>query len=116
MLTDPQVITLNTVAKTLPRIKSDGTSSLYQLSDETLKLLVSHQLSKQRIRSMSRVDQRAIVADPITAVNDWETLTVYTVIERPQVGFALAAVQQLVAAHQAWLTASIVEGMYGNQS
>lgn len=116
MFTDPQVLTINSVAKSLPRIKSDGTSSIYQMPDESFKMTISHQISKDRLRSMVRVDQRAVVPDPLTAVNDWETLTHYTITERPIVGFTLSQVQFLVAGHQGWLDATSIGKLFGQES
>lgn len=116
LFADPQVITVNAVAKSMPRIKTDGTSSIYQLSDETFKMMISHQVSKLRLRSMVRIDQRAVVADPLTAVNDYETLSVYTVIDRPPVGFALTSVEQLLAAHKVWLDNAAIGKLYGQES
>lgn len=116
MLTDPQIITVNSVAQSMPRISSTGLSSIYQSSDQLFKLTVSHITSNQRVRSMGRIDQRAIVADPITSVNDYETLSLYTVLDRPEVGFSIAQIQQLLAGHQAWLTSTIIAKMVGNES
>lgn len=116
MLNDPQVITINSVAKTMPRISTSGLASVYQNSDETFKLTVSHQKSGKKIRSMMRVDQRVIVPDPLTSVNDYETLTYYSVIDRPEIGFSLVQVQQLVAGYQVWLEATILGSLYGLQS
>lgn len=116
MLTDPQVVTVNAVAQSMPRIKMDGTSAVYQKSDESFKLTVSHQRSADKIRSMARIDQRTIVADPITAVNDYETLSFYCVIERPIVGFSNTQVDQLITGFKTWLTSGIVTQMFGQES
>ena len=83
---DPQVVTVNAVAKSMPRILTDGKSSTYQMADASFKLTISHQLSKGRVRTTARIDQRAIVPDPLTSVNDYETLSFYFVIDRPEVG------------------------------
>jgi hypothetical protein len=114
--TDPQVVTVNAVAKSMPRVKTDGFSAVYQFVDETFKLTISHQKSNQRVRSMVRIDQRAIVPDPLTSVNDFETLAFYCVVDRPEVGFTIAQVQQLVAGLQAWLDSTAVAKLYGNES
>ncbi len=114
--TDPQSVTVNSVAQSMPRVKSDGTSAFYQKSDETFKLTISHQKPNNRIRSMVRLDQRAIVADPLTAVNDYETLSYYIVIDRPAVGFSQAQVEQIVAGLNAYLTNAIVDKLYGQES
>jgi hypothetical protein len=115
MFADPQSVTINSVAQSLARNSITGTSAVYQKSDGTWTLTISHTVSKGRIRSMVRLDQRAIVADPLTAVNDFETLTDYHVIDRPEFGFSLTQVQQQVAGLNAWLDATAVGKLYGKE-
>jgi len=116
MLTDPQVVTVNSVAKSMPRISLDGTSAIYSLADETFKLKISHQKSNKRVRSMARIEQRAIVADPLTAENDYETLAFYAVIDRPEVGFTTAQIEQLVTGFKTWLDTTMVDKLIGQES
>jgi len=120
MLTDPQSVTVNAVAQSMPRITAGGTSATYQKNDETFTLRVSHTKSaskgKGRIRSMARIDQQAVVADPLTSVNDYETLSFYCVIDRPEKGFSSTQVQQLVTGFQAWLDSTMVGKLYGQES
>lgn len=116
MFTDPQVITVNAVAKSMARISSTGLSSEYLKDDESYRLKISHQKSGKRIRSMARVEQREIVPDPLTAVNDYETLAVYVVVDRPEVGFTATQVDQLVTGFKTWLTTGIVTALFGQQS
>jgi len=116
MLTDPQIVTVNAVAKSMPRVLMDGQSATYQNSDETFKLKVSHQKSNTRVRSMVRIDQRAIVPDPLTSVNDWETLGFYFVIDRPEVGFSSTQVDQLITGLKTWLDSTMIGKLFGQES
>jgi hypothetical protein len=116
MLTDPQTITVNAVAKTMPKVSSTGTSTTYQLADKSFKLTISHQESKGRIRSLAKVEQRAVVADPLTSVNDYETLALHVVVDRPEVGFSSTQVDQLVAGFKTWLDSTMVGKLYGQES
>lgn len=116
MLTDPQVVTVNAVAKSMPRVELKGTGALYSTADELFKLNISHTKTKDRIRSMARIDQRAIVPDPLTAVNDWETLSFYFVVDRPAVGFTSAQVDQLISGLKTWLDSTMVGRLYGLES
>lgn len=116
MFTDPQVVTINAVAQSMPRIKVDGLSAIYAKNDETVKLTISHQKSNKRLRSMARIDQRAIVTDPLTSVNDYETLTFYLVIDRPEVGFSAVQVEQLIAGLKTWLDSTTIGKLYGQES
>jgi hypothetical protein len=116
MFADPQSVTVNAVAQSMPRIKSDGTSAFYQKTDETFKLTISHQKPGTRIRSMARIDQRAIVADPLTAVNDYETLSFYVVLDRPAVGFSQTQCDQLITGLKSWLDSTAIGKLFGQES
>lgn len=116
MFTDPQVVTVNAVAQSMPRITVAGLSAVYQKSDESYKLTISHQKSNKRIRSMARIDQRAIVADPLTSENDYETLSFYVVCDRPEVGFSQTQLEQLIAGLKTWLDNTAIGRLYGQES
>jgi hypothetical protein len=120
LLSDPQVVTVNAVAKSMPKILSDGQHSIYQLSDKSFTLDIRHNSfvrdKKSRIKSLATFTQRAVVADPLTAVNDYETLTVSVQIDRPEAGFTMTQTEQLVAGFQTWLNASMVDKLFGQES
>jgi hypothetical protein len=116
MFADPQTVTVNSVAQTLARVLMQGTSATYQTNDQGFTFKVSHQKSGNRIRSMVRLDQRAVVADPLTAVNDYENLSVYLVIDRPEVGFTSTQVNNLVSGLKTWLDSTAVGKLYGQES
>lgn len=116
MFTDPQTVTINAIAISLPRISQDGTSATYRSADENTTLKVSHQRSNKKVRSVARIDVRAVVADPLTSENDYETDTIYIVFERPEVGFSAAAVNLHAAGFLTWLTPTIITKMMGGES
>jgi hypothetical protein len=116
MLTDPQTVTVNAVAKTMPKVSTKDTSAEYRLADLSFRLLISHLVSKGRIRTLAKIVQRAVVADPLTAVNDYEELQLHVVIDRPEVGFTSTQVQQLVTGFQTWLNSTMVDKLFGQES
>jgi hypothetical protein len=116
MFADPQTVTVNAVAKVMPRISTGGTKSTYQLNDLTFTLNISHTQVKDRIRSMARSDQRAVVPDPLTAVNDYETLSFYVVLDRPLAGFTSTQCEQLITGFKTWLDATVIGKLYGSES
>jgi len=117
MFTDPTSITENGVAISLPRISQEGLSATYKSADQNYTFLISHQPTKgSRLRHMVRVDKRAIVPDPLTAVNDYETLGVYLVIDRPEVGFSATQVDYLVQALKGFLTTANVTKVFSQES
>lgn len=113
---DPQTVTVNAVAQSMARVSSTGTSSVYMKADGNWKLTISHQASKGRVRSTARIEQRAIVPDPLTAVNDYETLSFYFVIDRPEVGFTDTQVNQLKTGLAAWLSDATGTKLFGLES
>jgi hypothetical protein len=112
---DPQTITVNTVGKTLNRIKSDGYRSEYSEAGEEFKLTISHQESKSRTRRMIRIDQRVVAADPLTSVNEYKNLGVYLVIDEPEYGFSDAEIDYVVQALCDWSTTANITDVCENQ-
>jgi hypothetical protein len=116
MFADPQVVTVNAVAQSMPRISTAGLKTIYQKNDLTYTLTLSHTPSKDRIRSMARIDNRAVVPDPLTAVNDYETLSFYVVVDRPLAGFSATQVDQLITGFKTWLDAAAIAKLFGQES
>lgn len=114
---DPQSVTVNSVAKSMPRTSTSAGESVYEMSDGSYKLTISHQkLKGGRVRSLARLDRRDVVADPLTAVNDYETLTFYCVIDRPEAGFSSTVVSQVIAGFVAWLDSTVQGKLYGRET
>lgn len=105
-LATPQSVTIDAVATDLHRIEDDQTSSVYQSSDDTLSLKVSHQKTKSRTRRMVRLDQTVIAADPLTAENVYQKAGVYIVIDEPLFGFDDSELEDLVEGLKTWLTSA----------
>lgn len=116
MFSDPQSITVNAVAQSMPRIESNGLKTIYKKADRSYTLTVSHQLSKGRVRSMVRVDKRAVVTNPLDSSNDYDTLAVYFVIDRPEEGFSSTEIDHVRAALSAWLDTTATGKLVGMES
>lgn len=106
MLTSPQTVTYNAVAKTLNRTETEKTSSVYKDSVGEFQLKVSHSESKSRTRHMARLDRTVVAADPLTAVNAYQAAGVYLVIDEPMFGFTVADLEYQITAFTTWLTAN----------
>jgi hypothetical protein len=78
-------------------------------------MAISHQKSKGRVRSLARLDQIAVAADPITAENKSVDLGVYLVIDRPDWGFTQLQVEQLVAALVGFHTTGNVDKLFATE-
>jgi len=114
--TDPISLTIAGVAKSLARISTQALRSVYQTNDKFLTLTISHQESKNRIRSLVRVDEHAIVPDPLTSVNAWEDMSVQIVFDRPLTGFTSTQVNDLFAAIKTAMDSTFVGKVYGEES
>lgn len=103
---DPQSVTINAVAQTLPRVSVDTNASIYQKDDGTVKLTASHSYGRRK-RSLLRLDFSKTAADPLTSSNNViYSMSVQLVVDRPLVGFTIAEQKQIVDALSAYLTAS----------
>lgn len=106
MLTDPQTLTINAVANTLPRISTAVNSGSFQKDDTTVKMDVSSQYGK-RTRRLIKVIHSKIAADPlISSTSVKYSMSVGLVIDVPVTGYTVAEQKQIVDAVSAWLTAS----------
>lgn len=112
---DPQSITVNAVAQSMPRVKTEASRSEYQLADGSLKLTISHQDLKSRFRRMARIDQRVVATDPLSSENEYKNTGVYLVIDQPEYGFTVAEIDYIVQALSDWLTTANVTKMLGNE-
>jgi len=118
---DPQTVTVNAVAKTMARVLIDGKSATYANSDESFMLTISHlsatdKQKRNRVRSMVRIDQKAVVTNPLDSTNDYDTLSFYFVVDRPEFGFSQTQVEQLIAGLKTWLDTTAIGRLYGKES
>lgn len=90
MLTDPQSVTINSVAIPLPRTSVGVNSGIYTAADGNTKLSLSHTYGK-RTRRLIRLDFSKIAADPlISSQNIKFTGSCYLVFDLPITGYTAA--------------------------
>ncbi len=98
-LPDPLAITLDG-AKSLPRIIDDGLKSTYVTADSKLTLTVSHQVTSKKKRTVIRIDETIVAADPLSAVQKSMVGSTYIVFDFPLWGFDLTKkLNQITALH-----------------
>jgi hypothetical protein len=103
---DPQSITINAVANSLPRVASGVNTGAFSKDDGNVKLSVSHSYGK-RTRRQVRVDFSKIAADPlISSTNIKYSMSAYLVVDQPITGFTVAESKQVIDGFVAWLSAS----------
>lgn len=106
MFADPQSVTINAVAQTLPRVQAGVDAGVFSKDDANVKLNIKHTYGS-RVRRLVRLDYRKVAADPLaTGYNKEYTMSSYLVIDHPSVGFSNAEIKYVVDALSAWLTAS----------
>lgn len=103
---DPQSVTINAVAQTLPRVSSGINTGSFKKDDGNVALTVSHSYGA-RTRRTIRLDHAKIAADPlISAQSIRYSMSTYLVIDTPLTGYTVAEAKQVVDALVAYLTAS----------
>jgi len=106
VLADPQTVTYATVAKVLPRISTNDSSSEYKLNDSGVvyDLIVSHQFAK-RNRITARLKRDSFADDPLIEANNiLASATVSFTVDFPSVGVTAVQAQDLSKALTGWLT------------
>jgi hypothetical protein len=116
MFADPQSVTVNAVAQSLPATARNGTSSEYTKDDQSYKLTVGHQYGN-RHRFTVRLDANKIAADPLASANNQRySSSVYLVMDKPVVGYTNAEIRDIAAALTAWATSSNLLKVLGGET
>lgn len=106
MFSEPQSVTINAVAQSLPRTSSGTNSGVFTKDDGTVQLIVSHQYGKRNRRSI-RLSTNKVSADPLaTGVFQKTDMSVTLVVDHPLVGYTNAEAKQNVDALVAYLSAA----------
>jgi hypothetical protein len=105
-LSDPQSITINAIANSLPRTANVGTSSTYTKDDGTVVLSIAHSNGKRNRRKIG-VKTNKFSADPyLPAANQKVGMEVYLVTDTPITGYTNAEAKQVIDGFLAYLSAS----------
>jgi hypothetical protein len=103
MFTDPQTVTVSTIAKSLARTESGDHTGAFESTVDGLVLSVSHALAR-RNRSTVRLDCNKTSADPLVpSTNRPYSMSVYLVLDCPPQGFSTAEVTANAKALVDWL-------------
>lgn len=103
---DPQTVTINAVANTLPRTSSGVNSGAFTKDDGNVRLEISHSTGK-RIRRQLKLTHRKVAADPLlSGANVQYSMSTYIVVDTPTVGYTVAEAKQVIDAFVAYLAAS----------
>lgn len=118
-LSDPQTVTVATIANVMPRVGSGVDKGTFRKEDGSYQLRIEHDYGK-RTRDFIRLDYRKIAPDPLMpATNVPYNMGVYLVVDRPPAGFTNAEAKFVVDGYIAYLTASsgaIITKLLGGES
>ena len=107
MLADPQSVTINAVANSLPRTAAGVNEGIFTKDDATVKLTVRHAYTGKRTRRVVRLDHRKVAPDPLISANNIiYTMSFYAVVDTPVTGYPVTEAKQLTDALLTWLTTS----------
>jgi hypothetical protein len=116
LFADPQSVTINSVAKSLPAVARDHDASTYKMDTGDYELVVSHQYGK-RNRFSVRLNAKKIAADPLSSANNVEyRSSAYLVIDAPPVGYTNAELKDIVLGLTGWLTSANVLKVVGGET
>lgn len=114
---DPQSLTVNAVAKSMPLVERNGRSATYSMADGEFNFSISHQTKNNRKRSLVRVNQRKIATDPYSANSVEAKHSVWIVLDRPAAGYYTATeIDYVVQAFKTWLSTANVTKIVGEES
>lgn len=106
-LSDPQSVTINAVAASLPRVSSGLNSSTYQSNDGTVSEVISHAYDKRKARRVFRINHSKVAPDPFaTGQNLRYDMSAYLVVQVPTTGYTVTEQKQVIDGFIAQLNAS----------
>lgn len=115
MLADPQSVTINAVATSLPRTSQGVTQNVYTSADGNTSMTTKQNTTASRFRREVRLSQQKIAADPISAVNKQIGVSVYLVIDEPRTGFTDAEIGYLIDALKSWASSANYNKVLGGE-
>lgn len=116
MFADPQSVTINAVATSLPRTLAGPSTNVYTAADGNTVLTTKQNVSKTRFRREIRLTQSKIAADPISTLNKEESFSVYLVVDEPRSSvFTDTEIKYVIAALQAYNNSALQDKILGGE-
>ncbi len=107
MLSDPQSVTINGVATSLPRTQISANENRYTSADGITTFTTKQNVTASRFRREVRLSQHKVAADPISGLNKDLGVSVYLVMDEPKNGvYTDAEIGYLVDALKTWLSSA----------
>lgn len=108
---DPQSVTINAIANSLPRVSLGLGTGIFQKDDGLVVLTVSsrggNSKGPKRRQTRARLDHSKVGPDPFNgALNAKYGMSVSIILDTPTVGYTLTEQKQVVDALIAWASAT----------
>jgi hypothetical protein len=106
-LADPQSVTINAIANSLPRVSSGDGFGGFRKDDGSVELLASHKVGN-RARHTIRLNHNKVAVDPlVSTVNRPYSMSVIVTVDTPvNQGYTNTEIKQTVEGLLGWFTAS----------
>jgi hypothetical protein len=115
VLADPQSVTVNSIAISLPRTSMGPTVNTYQSADGVATMTTKQNVTASRFRREVRLSQHKITADPISGLNKDLGVSAYLVIDEPKSGFSDTEIGYIVEALKTWLSSTNYNKVLGGE-
>lgn len=117
MYSDPQALTVNAVAKSLPRTGSSNPikQGIFATADGEFTFTTKQDQTANRFRREVRFTQRKVAADPISATNKEVSSSVIIAIDEPKWGFSDVELGYLTSALITWFSAANRDKLLGGE-
>jgi len=106
VLADPQSVTINSVATSLPKTFTSPTTNTFTSADGVSSMVTKQNQTATRFRREVRLSQHKVAADPISGLNKDLGVSVYFVIDEPKSGFSDTEIGYLIDALKTWLSSA----------
>lgn len=117
MYTDPQSLTINSVAIAFPRVGTSNptTIGLMRSGDAQYELSIHQNQNKNRFRREVRLTQRKLALDPVSALNKEVSSSIIIGFDTPRAGFSNLELSHLSNALIAWFTTAQRDKLLGGE-
>jgi len=116
VLADPQSVTINAVATSLPRTSVGPTTNTYTSADGITTMTTKQNTTASRFRREVRLSQHKVAADPISGLNKDLGVSVYFVVDEPKLGaYSDIEIGYLIDALKTWLTSANYNKVLGGE-
>lgn len=117
MYADPQSVTVNAVAKSMPRQGSTAPDRVgtFSTAEGDFTFEVRQNKTANRFRREVRLSQKKVAADPISAVNKEVSASVIIAVDEPRWGFTDVELGYLTAAIITWFSNANRDKLLGGE-